>query len=481
MAIDSGVQPFEHLVRAARAAPNAPALVTASRDLTFAQLLDHARKIAAMLRESGVRAGDVVAAQVSGMLAPVFTLMLFHEAAVGCVIPGEVGAERADEVDWVITVEPEPGFPPERTIIVDNNWLARAAAMSSDIEPHAFPSRDALCRIAYSSGTTGAPVGVPLTVRYLDQRTDSAGAAWVRATPFMSMIGIGSVVGLLTLNWCMAHGQTYLCPGTAPESIGIARRAGVAALKGSPAQWAEVVRELARTGQRLERVGVALIAGAVSSRRLEADIVALTSARVVRSYASTEAGPAAVQTAQGSDPLDAGRVVEGVEVQAVDPESGEVLPAGAEGLLRIRREGLPATYCGAARASLRDGWFYPGDVGVISADGRLRLSGRSSEVLNVGGVKVDPAELDSLLHDAALVDDAVAFGFTNQQGITALALAALCPPGTDFTELVQAVTRMTGGVRPEVVHRVDAIQRTPTGKVDRLALAGNLEAAIAAL
>ena len=99
----------------------------------------------------------------------------------------------------------------------------------------------------------------------------------------------------------------------------------------------------------------------------------------------------------------------------------------------------------------------------------------------MGGVKVDPAELDSLLHDAALVDDAVAFGFTNQQGITALALAALGPPGTDFTELVQAVTRMTGGVRPEVVHRVDAIQRTPTGKVDRLARAGNPEAAIAAL
>mgnify|MGYP003353367339 CR=1 FL=1 len=47
------------------------------------------------------------------------------------------------------------------------------------------------------------------------------------------------------------------------------------------------------------------------------------------------------------------------------------------------------------KAAFRDGWFYPGDLGTLTDDGRLRLAGRSSEIVNAGGVKVDPATLSA--------------------------------------------------------------------------------------
>ena len=93
-----------------------------------------------------------------------------------------------------------------------------------------------------------------------------------------------------------------------------------------------------------------------------------------------------------------GFVAPWAEVQAVD-EAGRVLPAGSDGVLRIRADCQGRPFLekgGSGDDNFRDGWFYPGDVGRVGADGMLSVLGRVSDIINAGGTKMAP----ELIEDA---------------------------------------------------------------------------------
>ncbi|MBT1545466.1 class I adenylate-forming enzyme family protein [Curtobacterium aurantiacum] len=165
----------------------------------------------------------------------------------------------------------------------------------------------------------------------------------------------------------------------------------------------------------------------------------------------------------------------GSEVQ-VRGEDGSVLPADEVGALWVRGEGIVRGYLGgrAAERFDADGWLHTGDVGSVGADGWVSLAGRSDDVINRGGEKVYPSEVEDVLLGDPRVLEAVVVGRPDDV-LGSVPVAYVIPqpdepvdPATLVADLVaRAEARLTRFRRPVEVIVVPDLPRAPTGKVQR--------------
>jgi long-chain acyl-CoA synthetase len=127
------------------------------------------------------------------------------------------------------------------------------------------------------------------------------------------------------------------------------------------------------------------------------------------------------------------------------------------------------------RDAFRDGWFYPGDLATIDDDGSFVLAGRSSEVANLGGVKVDPALVDEAAEQVAGVVEA-ALVIVDALGGADAVLAVVCADDATALAALDAARGAAFGMRLETAWRVDALPRTEQGKLRRAELARRFRA-----
>ena len=130
-------------------------------------------------------------------------------------------------------------------------------------------------------------------------------------------------------------------------------------------------------------------------------------------------------------------------------------------------------------AAWRDGAFTVGDLGRLDGDGYLFLDGRRDDLIITGGVNVYPAEVEAVLSDVAGVDGVAVFGLADEQWGQRVCAAVVAVPGADPAAVVaacreQARSCLAGFKRPKQYEVADALPRTATGKVQRLALPGIL-------
>lgn len=125
----------------------------------------------------------------------------------------------------------------------------------------------------------------------------------------------------------------------------------------------------------------------------------------------------------------------------------------------------------ATAQSFRQGWFYPGDFGVLSTDSTLTLQGRQSELLNAGGVKIDPTRLDLFAVAQDGVDDACSFAYEDRFGLLHIGLALVAPGALDVKAFIALCAAEFGGAAPQLLSRVESIPRNGMGKPLRAVLA----------
>jgi acyl-CoA synthetase (AMP-forming)/AMP-acid ligase II/acyl carrier protein len=199
---------------------------------------------------------------------------------------------------------------------------------------------------------------------------------------------------------------------------------------------------------------------------------------VIEAYGMTEA---AHQIA--INPLPPGRrkpgsvgLATGPEVAILDP-SGRFLPAGRTGEIVIRGTTVTRGYEDnpeANRSAFFEGWFRTGDEGLLDEDGYLRLTGRIKEIINRGGEKISPREVDEVLLDHPAVAQAVAFSIPDPQLGEEIAAAVVLRTGTAVSEnqLQEfAAGRLADFKVPRRVLIVPEIPKGPTGKMQRIGLA----------
>jgi len=170
-----------------------------------------------------------------------------------------------------------------------------------------------------------------------------------------------------------------------------------------------------------------------------------------------------------------GLAVPGVELRIVDPERGEVLPAGATGEIEVASESRMAGYLpeSATADAFRDGWYRTGDIGWLEPDGWLHITDRLKEMVKVRGFQVAPAEIEAVLHADPRVRDCAVFGVPDPDLGEAIVAAVVVVGGEVVTEqeLQDAVaSTLAGYKRVRHVQFVDEIPRLPSGKALRRTL-----------
>ena len=204
-------------------------------------------------------------------------------------------------------------------------------------------------------------------------------------------------------------------------------------------------------------------------------------APVIESYGMTEA---AHQMA--SSPLPPARRIPGSVGVAAGPEvaimdnAGALLKAGATGEVVIRGDNVTAGYENnplANAEAFADGWFRTGDQGVLDADGYLTLTGRLKEIINRGGEKISPREVDEVLMDHPAVAQVVTFAMPHDKLGEEVAAAVVLREGQQLTEreLRDFVAgRLADFKVPKKILFLAEIPKGATGKLQRIGLAAKL-------
>lgn len=199
-------------------------------------------------------------------------------------------------------------------------------------------------------------------------------------------------------------------------------------------------------------------------------------APVLEAYAMTEAAHQMT-----SNPLPAhgprvpGSVGPGQNVQvAILDAANEQLPSGQVGEVCIRGANVTAGYKNnpdANAVAFGGGWFHTGDQGVLNADGYLTLTGRLKEMINRGGEKISPLEVDAALLAHPQVSEAVAFGVPDEKYGEVVAAAVVLLPGADGVTADDIKTFVRGKLAtfkvPQTLFIAETLPRTATGKIQR--------------
>jgi len=413
--------------------PGRELFVFEGRRVTYGAFDAWVTTVASDLVRRGVRRGDRVMVQLPNCLeALVLQVAAFRIGAVDMpVIPiyrehevrqivaesrpavvaaaARLGArEPAAELDAICA---ELGHEPVVRYLAGGErpgWSGVPAPGSVDVAelPEPLPPEEAAL-LLYTSGTTSAPKGALLSsaalithMRNFQEALDvGPDCVTLCATP-VSHLG-GFVAGVIFPAFLGA--RSVIMSGWRPdEAVEVIEAEGASLAMGATVFLADLVQRYEAGAGRQHRLSLYACAGATlpPSLVLRAEAAGV---RAMRCYGMTET--AGVCAAAPSDaPVERrsqwdGQILAGMEIQAVSPDRTP-LPPGEEGELRIRGPQLLTAYTDPERTREQldaDGWFYPGDIGVVDDQGWVRMSGRLKDIINRGGEKFSALDIESAI------------------------------------------------------------------------------------
>ncbi|HYW75678.1 MAG TPA: fatty acid--CoA ligase family protein, partial [Gammaproteobacteria bacterium] len=353
-----------------------------------------------------------------------------------------------------------------------------------DSEPRSYDGEDSLIRLALSSGTTGRSKIIAVSLARLLLLCENTSALWRRNGREMTLLPLSAQLAYINLIYQLLSGGTLFC-GEFEDRPALLNLFQVEYVFGSPMQLLGLCTQLSGEDTYGGSLKMAIYLGGQASPRLLDRVRSVLCSSVVCLYGSTEVGGVSLfHVNQGSFLSgEAGYVAPEAQVQIVD-EQHRPLGSNREGTVRTRTSHMATGYYAdeeATRCYFRDGWFYPGDRGWLREDGMLVLTGREKELINRGGVKVDPAAIDQRLLDYEEIEDAAAFGFENAMGMEDVAVAVVLNREIATETVRKSLVQSLGlSYSPSAFVCVDVIPRNEMGKPVRAALrdryAGKLRA-----
>jgi acyl-CoA synthetase (AMP-forming)/AMP-acid ligase II len=211
------------------------------------------------------------------------------------------------------------------------------------------------------------------------------------------------------------------------------------------------------------------------------DLESRFGAPVLEAYGMTEASHQMASNPLPPEERRAGTVGRqtGIDI-AIMGDAGRLVSAGAHGEVVIKGKSIIDGYANNPEANVKsftDGWFRTGDQGFLDSDGYLSLIGRLKEMINRGGEKIAPREIDEVLLQHPAVAEAVAFGLPHPVWGEEVAAAVVLKGDATERDLVAfARHRLADYKVPRKLFIVTQIPRTPTGKIQRRAVAESVVA-----
>ena len=470
--------------------------------ITYDRLRVQVESLAATLRKLGLGRGDRIALAMPngfevitaflavssvGTAAPLnpaytvdeFKFYLEDTAARALIVPrGAANEARTAAGGDIMIVEADADK--NGTVQFSSSGTAGAERSADQ------PSSDDIALILHTSGTTSRPKRVPLPHRNIMVSARNVAETYKLSSEDVSLcvMPLFHVHGLVASTFAtLLTGGTVVVPTRFnPLSFwGTVRDHRVSWYSAVPTIH-QVLVSRTKPGARpagAEQLRFIRSCSAALSPQTMACVEERFGVPVLEAYGMTEAAHQMASNPLPPGARKAGTVGCGTGVSfAILNDTGAVLETGAIGEVSIKGPNVFDGYEGNAKAnaeSFTDGWFRTGDQGQLDDQGYLRLTGRIKELINRGGEKISPREIDDVLLTHPAVAEAVCFGTPDRvYGEAVAAAVVLKDPATETELIAHCRSSLSDFKCPTVIHIVDAIPRGATGKIQRRNVAAKI-------
>jgi non-ribosomal peptide synthetase component E (peptide arylation enzyme) len=511
-------------ILAARAAahPERVAIVDRGRRITYSELAARVDRVAAHLAAQGIGPGDVITVQLPNWAE--FAYVFFAAERTGAVA-NQIGPDfRSREVEYIIRFsesrayvcpasfkgfdyvamidELRPRLPDLRvvavlggsgrggTVSLDEMVAGSGPAPSARLTP--LGPNDVM-RMAFTSGTTGNPKGVihSHNTTLPACRTLNADMGVTEDEVFLVYLPLGLNWGYLTLVQAVVAGAraVLLDQFSAAAALELIERERVSFIPTAPASIIALLNEPRLGARDCSSLRVVITGGASCPLETIREYRAKMRGHLIELYGMLETGFHTYTRL--TDDAEAvagtvGRLASGMGLRLID-DRGQDVPPGAEG--EIAASG-PSVHLGyhknpAANAELftADGWFRTGDLGRLEAGDNLRIVGRLKEMINRGGKKFFPREIEEILYTHPKILHAAIVGVPDPRLGERNCLCVIPRAGQRVT-LEEVVAFLRDEVAtyklPEMLEIVEELPFTPTGKIQRHVLSRRMADRLAA-
>ncbi len=480
-------------------------LAVDGRQVTYEDLLRQLDHTAQQLRALGIGRQDRVAIVLPNGLE--MALAFLSVAAAAAAAPMNPAYRRAEYAFYLADLQPKavivlPDTQPELRLLAAEIGLPllelkpdlsdanvtitfsgeTAQAAASD----GLPRADDTALILHTSGTTSRPKMVPLS----------------QANIAISAANIVTTLGLRAADRCLnvmphfhIHGLMagLMAPMRGGSSVVCTPRFDAVKFyawmdeyhptyyTAVPTMHQAILERSDSCSDTIDRSALRFIRSSSASLPpvVMADLQATFGCPVIESYGMTEAAHQMASNPMPPAPQKAGTVglAAGPEVAIMEEDGSRLLPVGETGEIVIRGANVTGGYLENPQANedaFTEGWFRTGDQGVFDADGYLSITGRLKEIINRGGEKIAPREIDEVLLSYEGVVQAVAFAIPDQRLGEEVGAAVILAAGADVSQhdLQQYVAKRLADFKvPRRILFVDAIPKGATGKLQRVGLA----------
>lgn len=468
--------------------PNGP-------DVSYAEFGEAIERVAELLAGAGVQPGRAVsialpnglefmvvflavarAGAIAAPLNPAYTTDEFKfymedaEAQLAILPQGEHAAREAATHLGVPTMEVAPDDAGRAILSRGGEPLtARRDAPS--------PSPEDVALFLHTSGTTSRPKGVPLTHGNLTASIKNIGETY-RLTPddkamvVMPLFHVHGLIGV-SLSTLSTGGSLVIPPRfSASRFWGEQQESGATWYSAVPTIHQILLARADDEGAPHESFRLIRSCSSALAPAVFEQLEARFGAPVLEAYGMTEASHQMSSNLLPPGERMPGTVGKGTGVDiAIMDDEGNLLSAGARAEVVIRGANVTHGYHNNAEANAEaftNGWFRTGDQGFLDADGTLTLTGRIKELINRGGEKISPLEVDAALLGHPAVAEAVCFGVPHTMYGEAVQAAVVVSADTNEDAIRAYCGEHLAGFKvPDRVYIIDTMPRTATGKIQR--------------
>ncbi len=346
-----------------------------------------------------------------------------------------------------------------------------------------FPREDEIADLLFTTGTTGLPKGVALTYANQMAAADNINT-FIGNTPEdveLLALPISHSFGLGRLRCVLAKGATLVMLGSfasMKKFFGEMERCHVTGFGMVPASWAYILKMSGeKIGQFAEQLRYIEIGSAFMSLENKQKLMSLLPhTHICMHYGLTEASRSAfISFHDDADHLtSAGKAAPGSEI-GVFNEKGEQIDCNIDGEICVKGDHVCSDYWGMSKTDFKkdffQDYFRTGDWGHLDEDGYIHLVSRKKEIINVGGKKVSPIEVEEHLNEIDGIIESACVGIHDDVLGEVVKAYCVCSKDIDFEEVKKVLFKQIETYKiPTVFESVENLPKTQNGKLQRLLL-----------
>ena len=466
--------------------PDRIALITPAEQVTYAQLWERCLLASTNVkRKYGLKQGDRIILSASANIDFIYAYFGIHIAGGVCVpIDPDTNETRFDLIKQstkpVCTMGTLHKVGEAETVS-----FSEVLAPCEGIDAYQQPEQEQIADVLFTTGTTGAPKGVALNHRNLAVAAlninsfikNTSDDVELLALPVSHSFGLGRVRCVLSKGGALVLLGTF---ASMKKFFGQMEQYHCTGFGMVPAGWGYIKKMSGRKiGQFADQLKYIEIMS-IEDKELLCEL--LPNTRICMHYGLTEASRSAFMEFHSEhDKLTtAGKASPNVEVKIFDAEGNEQ-PTGAEGEVCVKGEHVTCSYWNETperfAKDFYNGYFRTGDAGCLDEEGYIHLKSRIKEMINVGGKKVSPMEVEDILNTIPGIEDSACVAMPDPEGVMGELVKAfiVCQDEslTDAAILEALKPKLEVYKLPAVIERISEIPKTASGKVQRLKLKVN--------